>query len=237
MASHITLPFEIRLKIYEVLLTEWIEEPAIWKGSPPGAGLFMVRVPVPAVLRAEAGEARSRLLKWLVKHKGISPAESAPTLRFSARNFDPQRDFMYLDSAETMNAISQAIQDISSGFNTGGTGSLGWMPRRIALREPTHYTKSLPQFLKSLELMPAVQELAFAFVELEHGELASIDSYPKKNAAAYTLEQIRDEDIEACRWKLRMSIEGLERLIRPMLGDHWHGKNLKITACKMIPRI
>lgn len=236
MASHITLPLEIRLNIYEILLTEWTEEPAIWKGSPPGASHIMVRVPVPAVLRAEASEARSRLLKWLVKHKGISPAKSAPTLRFSAREFDIQRDFLYLDSAEEMNIVSQIIQDICSRFNAGVTESLGWMPRRFALLEPTRYTKSLPQFLKSLEPVP-VQEWAFAFVELDHGELTSIDSYPKKNAAAYTLEQIRDGDIEACRWKLKISIEGLERLIRPMLGDPWHGKSLKITACKMIPRI
>lgn len=186
MASHITLPFELRLKIYEILLTEWIEEPAIWEGDPPGAGVLMVRVPVPAVLRAEAGEARSRLLKWLVKHKGISPSESAPTLRFPARKFDSQRDFLYLDSAEKMNYMSQVIQYLCSGFNTSGTGSFRWMPRRIALREPTRYTKCLPQFLKSLELLPAVQELAFAFVELEHRELASRGrNYPPTGTHRY----------------------------------------------------
>lgn len=237
MASHITLPFEIRLKIYEILLTEWIEEPAIWKGSPTDVGNLTVRVPVPAVLQAEVGEGRSRLLKWLVKHKDISPAENAPTLRFSAREFNLRHDFLYLDSAERMNKLSHGLQKICSRKEYRGINSVLWMPRRIALLAPTHYTKSLPHFLKVLGLVPAVQELAFAFVELDHGELTFIDSNPKKNAAAYTLEQIRDGDIEAHRWELKTSIEGLERLIRPMISDGWHAQNLKITACKMIPRI
>ncbi|KAK7705939.1 hypothetical protein SLS64_007891 [Diaporthe eres] len=89
-------------------------------------------------------------------------------------------------------------------------------------------------FLQRLDTLPGLRELAFAFVELDHGELNFIDSVPKKNPAAYTLERLSDGDIPDYRRKLSRSIEGLEAFIRPMLGTHT--RSLKITACKMIPR-
>ena len=96
MATRATLPLEIRLKIYEILLTEWFDAPGIWMYPAPlkcgecsdlmyddgtvdnwsdalcKVHMPQVKLPVPAVLQAEPVEIRSHLLKWLARHKGMS---------------------------------------------------------------------------------------------------------------------------------------------------------------------
>lgn len=254
MAPCATLPLEVRLNIYEECLADWLDAPGICmfplqrpfpKFSKMGlsrkfnnmliaeynARAPKVKLPVPPVLQAEAGEVRSHLLKWLANHKGISPGEIAPTLRFPDRRYIAERDFIYLQSPGHVQAfsdslLSKRIREIDSVF--------GGRIRRIALPASIRHTKHLPLCLERLDTLCCLEELAFAFVELDHGELKLIDSVPKKNPAAYTLERLRDGDIADYRRKLSRSIEGLEAFIRPMLGRH--AKRLKITACKMIPR-
>lgn len=194
----------------------------------------MVKLPVPPVLQAESGDVRSPLLKWLAKHRGIKPDErAAPTLEFRDRAYIPEHDFLYLESPGK-------VKDFSLILNPKDSCKICpvFAPRirRIALPAPIRHMEFLPLFLflQRLETLPGLRELAFAFVELDHGELKFIDSVPKKNPAAYTLEQLSDGDIPDYRRKLSRSIEGLEAFIRPMLGTHT--RSLKITACKMIPR-
>ncbi|KAG6361621.1 hypothetical protein INS49_009848 [Diaporthe citri] len=272
MASHATLPLELRLDIYERCLAHCFDAPGIcmfpgmsfdesdliqshllhllrilrWRlfrvsfgfSHPFSDGIEYVRegkvkLPVPSVLQAESGDVRSHLLKWLAKHRGIKPGKSAPTLRFRDRAYIPEHDFLYLESPRKVQEFSKILdpKDPSSIC-----GIFGPRIRRIALPASIRHTESLPLFLflQRLDTLPGLRELAFAFVELDHGELKIIDSVPKTDPAAYTLERLGDGDIPDYRRKLSRSIEGLETFIRPMLGGH--SRNLKITACKMIPR-
>lgn len=254
------LPFDVRLNIYEEYLARFFDAPGIWIFSSQvsfveipltrvfRAGVFCpneehdapiawVKQPVPPVLQAEAGEARSRLLEWLAKRKGINPDEGA-TLKFRDRAFIPECDFLYLHSPEQVQACSESLDPDNWGYtrrhSSRGYGSLRFRIRRIALLASIRHTEHLPLFLRRLDALPNLKELMFAFVELDRGELRFIDSVPKKNPAVYTLERLRDGDIKDYRRKLSRSIEGLEAFIRPMLCRH--SKDLKITACKMIPR-
>lgn len=258
MASQITLPVEIRLKIYELLLAEWDSEPAIFSPRGPGVGETIeqprVRVPVPAVSQAEAGEVRSRLLQWLTKHTRVVPAESTPTLRFHDREFDIQHDFLFLKphyntmDIRFLQSRNRMMRHISwnqlrpRAEPEAEIYFLGMMPRRIAMLSPTCCGTALPLLLRELGWLRYIRELAFAFVELDDGELKLIHSAPKMNPAAYTLEPLRDGDIKENRRDLLRSVEGLRDLIWDMILDEWEipvGKTLpvKITACKLIPRI
>lgn len=254
MAPCATLPLEVRLNIYEECLADWLDAPGICifplqrsvaemprmrqtqmlyyvRSAEYNARFPKVKLPVPPVLQAEAGEVRSHLLKWLVNHKGISPGGIEPTLKFPDRRYIAEHDFLYLQSPVHVCAFSASL-------HAGSLGEIrsifGFRIRRIALPASIRHSVQLPICLKRLDTLLFLEELAFAFVELDHGELKFIDSAPKKNPAAYTLERLRDGDIADYRRKLSRSIEGLEAFIRPMLGRH--AKNLKITACKMIPR-
>lgn len=254
MASHANLPVEIRLSIYEKCLADWHDAPGI--GVFPSEPTFneidrrlhrdrglaigtshvratKVKLPVPAALQSESGDVRSRLLKWLVKHRGIRPEESAPVLRFRDRAYIPEHDFLYLDSTANMEKFSDLLRpeayfQVCRDFRR--------RIRRIAVPASICYAESLPLFelLRRLDTLPNLKELAFAFVELHHGELKFIESVPKNDSATYTLEQINEGVIEDYRRKLRRSIEGLEAFIRPMVRSHV--RSLKIVACKMVPR-
>lgn len=268
MASHATLPLELRLDIYERCLAHCFDSPGIciFPGiSFDGSDLFQshllsllrilrwpwfqlsfgyslgteyvreenVQLPVPPVLQAELRDVRSHLLNWLAKHRGIKPDESVSTLRFRNRAYIPEHDFLYLESPRRIQEFSKILDPKDSNRICS---IFGPRIRRIALPASICHTEFLPLFLflQRLDTLPGLRELAFAFVELDHGELKIIDSVPKKNPAAYTLERLRVGGVADCRRKLSRSIEGLEALIRPMLGTH--ARNLKITACKMIPR-
>jgi hypothetical protein len=225
--------------IYEIRLIEWVDDPAIWAPDSSSTLDLMVRMPVPAVLQAEAGEVRPRLLKWLAKHKHISPAENAPTLRFPDREFSDQHDFLSLQSSWAMDNFEHVIESIWS--REDGITYFGWMPRRIAVPPPTCHTKSLHRFLGILKVTYGVDELAFAVLEQDYGKLRVIGSTPNKNPAAYTLEQISCIDFKRFPAELRRSIEvfkGDEGSIRVSLDSDWNPtvKELKITWCKMIPR-
>ena len=190
------------------------------------------KLPMPPALQAETGEVRPHLLKWLAKRRGIKPDESAPTLRFRDRAYIPEHDFIYLYSVEQIQAFSDSL---ASEKSTSMICDLfGGRVRRIALLASICHSEHLPLFPKRLDALPGLQELTFVFVELDRGELKFIGLVPKKNPAAYNLERLRDGDIKDYSRKLSRSIEGLEAFIRPMLGSH--SKNLKIAACKMIPR-
>lgn len=193
-----------------------------------------VKLPAPPVLQAELGDVRSHLLKWLAKHRGIKPDESAaPILRFRDRAYIPEHDFIYLECPGKLQFFS-GILDPKNSWSI--CSIFGPRIRRIALPASIRHMEFLPLFLflQRLDTLPGLRELAFAFVELDHGELKIIDSVPKKNPAAYTLERLSDGDIPDYRRKLNRSIEGLEAFIRSMLGTH--ARSLKITACKLIPR-
>lgn len=255
MASHATLPVEIRLSIYEKCLADWHDAPGIgvfpshppfseidWITSRRIRGLSLgtayvrdtkVKLPVPAVLPSEAGEVRSRLLKWLVKHRGIRPDKSALVLRFRDRAYIPEHDFLYLDSTANMENFLDLLRP-EAPFRM--CRDFGRRIRRIALPASICYAEFLHLFvlLRRLDRLPNLRELAFAFVELDRGELKFIKSVPKNDPATYTLEQINEGDIEDYRRKLRRSIEGLEAFIRPMLRSH--AQSLNIIACKMVPR-
>lgn len=255
MASHATLPVEIRLSIYEKCLADWHDAPGIgvFPSEPPFSEIYRswscrtrglslgtahvratkVKLPVPAALQSEAGDVRSRLLKWLVKHRGIRPDGSAPVLRFRDRAYIPEHDFLYLDSPANMETFSdllrpEALFQICRDFRR--------RIRRIALPASICYVEFLPLFvlLRRLDTLPNLRDLAFAFVELDRGELKFIETVPKNDPATYTLEQLNKGDIGDYRRKLSRSIEGLEAFIRPMLLNH--ARSLNIIACKMIPR-
>lgn len=255
MSSHATLPLEVRLLIYEKCLADWHDAPGIgvFPSNPPFSEIdwsisrrvrslllgtdyvraTKVKLPVPAALQSEAGDVRSRLLKWLVKHRGIRPDESAPVLRFRDRAYIPEHDFLYLDSPANMETFSDILRPrlrlrICSDF--------GRRIRRIALPASICYAEFLPLFLflQRLDTLPNLRQLAFAFVELDRGELKFIESVPKNDPATYTLEQLKEGDIGDYRRKLSRSIEGLDAFIRPMLLSH--ARSLNIIACKMIPR-
>lgn len=193
-----------------------------------------VKVPVPPVLQAEAGDARPRLLKWLAKHKGIQPDESAPVLRFPDRFYVPERDFLYLNSPVEVQTLSGFLIPENSMLKTN---FFRRRIRQIALPASIRHSEHLPLLLERLGTLAGLRELAFAFVELDHagGELQVVDPVPRKHPAAYTLEPLGDGDIADYRRKLCGSIRGLEALIRPMLR-HYAARDIKITACKMIPR-
>lgn len=192
-----------------------------------------VELPVPAALQSEAGDVRSRLLKWLAKHRGLRPDESAPVLRFRDRAYIPEHDLLYLDSPVNTRTFSKIL-----GRETPFCmcSDFGRRIRRIALPASIRYTEflSLFLFLQRLDTLPNLRELAFAFVELDRGELKFIDSVPKNDPATYTLEQLSEGDIGDYRRKLNRSIQGLEAFIRPMLLSH--ARSLNIIACKTIPR-
>lgn len=255
MSSHATLPLEIRLSIYEKCLADWHDAPGIGvfpsnppfseihrstqrsrRGVPLGTAYVRatkVKLPVPASLQSEAGDVRSRLLKWLAKHRGIRPDESAPVLRFRHRAYIPEHDFLYLDSPANMQNFSKSLGPeppscMCSDFRR--------RIRRITLPASIRYTEFLNLFLlfQRLDTFPNLRELAFAFVELDRGELKFIESVPKKDPATYTLERLNEGNIGDYRRKLSRSIEGLEAFIRPMLLSH--ARSLNIIACKMIPR-
>lgn len=268
MASHATLPLELRLDIYERCLAHYFDSPGIciFPGiSFDGSDLFQshllsllriprwpwfqlsfgyslgteyvregnVQLPVPAVLQAELGDVRSHLLKWLAKHRGIKPDESAPTLRFRDRAYIPEHEFLYLESPRKVQEFSKILNPKDSSRICS---IFGPRIRRIALPASIRHTDFLPLFvfLQRLDTLPGLKELAFAFVELDHGELKIIDSVPKKNPAVYTLERLRDGDIADYRRKISRSIERLEVFSRSMIETH--AQHLKISACKMIPR-
>lgn len=255
MASYATFPLEVRLNIYEKCLADWLDAPGICtfplqrshaemrKMRPAVLRYYKstaeyiarapkIKRPVPPVLQAEAGETRSHLLKWLAKHKGMSPGGIEPTLKFPDRPYNAKHDFLYLQ-------CPGCVRDFSASLHSESRGEInlifGSNIRRIALPASIRHTVHLPLCLKRLSTLYFLEELAFAFVELDRGELKYIDSVPKKNPTAYTMERLRDGDIADYRRKLSRSIEGLDAFIRPMLGRR-HAKNLQITACKMIPR-
>lgn len=154
-----------------------------------------------------------------------------PTLSFPGRPYDAKHDFLYLQCPGYVRDFSASLHSVSEGEINLIFGNI----RRIALRASIRHTVHLPLCLKRLSTLYFLEELTFAFVELDHGELKYIDSVPKKDPTAYTMERLRDGDIADYRRKLSRSIEGVDACIRPMLGRS-HAKNLQITACQMLPR-
>lgn len=121
-----------------------------------------VKLPVPPVLQAEAGEARPRLLKWLAEHRGIKPDERAPTLRYHDRAYKNEHDFFYLQSPERVHTFSGFL--VSKTRNGILCHVFACNIRRIALPASIRHMKYLPLFLKRLDALPDLKELAFAFV-------------------------------------------------------------------------
>lgn len=140
--------------------------------------------------------------------------------------------FSYLLSPAQIHTFSDMLGPKGMRWNLGGV--FAGIIHRILLPASIRHAEYLPLFLERLDALPYLDELAFAFLELDQGELKFIDSVPKKNPAAYTLERLGDGDIADSRRKLTRSIKGLDALIRPMLGKDSRG--IEITACKMIPR-
>ncbi|KAL1875842.1 hypothetical protein Daus18300_003033 [Diaporthe australafricana] len=253
MSDHHTLPPELRLEVYEFYIADYLDAPGICKfpSEIPDRRLIWrhrnlqvwhkilsaeVKLAVPSPLRAEQGEIRSHLLKWLAKEKGISQDANATTLRFPDRVYRPERDFLYLNNPDQVNTLIDLL-DLSWGISIRTFHMFRRSIRRIALVDSIRRRARFPQFLKSLDLLPRLQELAFVFVELapgDHGNLEFVAPWPKTNHATYSVEPLADGDIAPSRWKLRKKIERLETTVRPMLGNH--AQELKITACKVVPR-
>lgn len=219
---------------YYMLVHGWKTWENLWGLAQHNVRDAKIKLPVPPSLQAELGGVRSHLLEWLARQKDVSPHESTPVLKFPDRVYLPENDFLYLDDPDQIHALSYLLGLIRE---IPGERSVEFARRirRVALVASMRHAISLPLLLKRLDMLPGLEELAFAFVELEHGKLEVITSVAKKNYAAYSLEPLSDSDIEPHHRKLGEAIRELEPTIRPMLGRH--AENLKITACKMILRI
>ncbi|KAI3392550.1 hypothetical protein diail_5521 [Diaporthe ilicicola] len=215
----------------------------------------VVEVPVPPPMLAEPGEMRSHLLKWLAREKGIWPDEGAPALKFPSRDYLPEHDFLYLspDQLPTFSRLLSSLEQLEPISDLRGScrfrishwrrrlhvetkveGFSCTKIRRIALAAWMRHTEDFFSFLKGLENLRDLQELAFIFVESEHGKLEVVAPRPGTNHAAYSIERLNDSDIAHFRQAIINSIAQLETTVRPKLP--WpHTKTLKITACKMIP--
>jgi hypothetical protein len=195
----------------------------------------MIKTPIPGTLQIELGEMRSHLLAWLARQRGVFPVKNTPVLRFPDRVYQSERDMLYLNNSTEICLFCRLLKVPETVMSDYA------IIRRVAVAAFVDHTEGRPRFLGKFDLLYGVldelirlEELLVVFVIVEHGKLVDVTLVSKGNHSAYSIESLQQSDLDGRRDGLKQAITGLDGLVRPMLwGD---ARDIKITACKMIPR-
>lgn len=250
MPFHPILPPEVRLRIYEICLDDYFDKTKSWIWVLPASASSStndrltwadvhgatIKIPVPRILQVELGDMRARLLAWLSRRKGLTAMGNSPVLRFPDRSYQSWRDMLYLHTSTEIDSFCRLL-----GSNQSELADLAII-RRVAVAASVNHEEGIPRFLENFEnLCPdlwdlfRLDELLVVFMILEQGKLVDVTSTWKGNHSAYSIEPLQEADFEGRKDGLQRAVKALDKLVKPMLLAPYH-EELRITACKMIPR-